>query len=250
MQLLVSVRDAAEARLALAGGADIIDAKDPDRGALGAVALGTLHAIHHAVGGERPTSAALGDAMDEATIERTARSVGAVGVAYVKLGFFGIADIRRAGELLAAAVRGARHAEGGARRRVIAAAYADATRAGSVDPRALIDVAMSAEAAGVLLDTAFKDAGGLFTLLSRDAVSTWITAAHAASLTVALAGKLTAAELAIVRDLGADIAGVRGAACEGGRRGAVSSERVRALAEGAGSPPTSDHVLYDCARRG
>ena len=37
MRLLVSVRSAAEARAALSGGADIIDAKEPSLGSLGAV---------------------------------------------------------------------------------------------------------------------------------------------------------------------------------------------------------------------
>ncbi len=37
-RLLVSVRDPAEAEAALLAGADLIDAKDPDRGALGALA--------------------------------------------------------------------------------------------------------------------------------------------------------------------------------------------------------------------
>ena len=35
MHLLVSVRSAEEAAAALEGGADVIDAKDPDNGALG-----------------------------------------------------------------------------------------------------------------------------------------------------------------------------------------------------------------------
>ena len=39
---------------------------------------------------------------------------------------------------------------------------------------------------------------------------------------MALAGKLMTDDLAFVRDAGADIAGVRGAACEGGRIGRVS----------------------------
>src|SRR4051812_47948913 len=37
MELLVSVRSAKEVEAALAGGADIIDAKEPSRGSLGAV---------------------------------------------------------------------------------------------------------------------------------------------------------------------------------------------------------------------
>ena len=45
MQLLVSVRSAAEVGPALSGGADIIDAKEPDRGSLGAVSPATLAEI-------------------------------------------------------------------------------------------------------------------------------------------------------------------------------------------------------------
>ncbi|MBK5187486.1 MAG: hypothetical protein JJD97_04525, partial [Gemmatimonadaceae bacterium] len=62
MRLLVSVRNAEEARTALAGGAEIIDAKEPSLGALGAVELGVLREIVQAVGRMRPVSAALGDA--------------------------------------------------------------------------------------------------------------------------------------------------------------------------------------------
>jgi len=42
MRLLVSVRDASEARAALAGGAGIIDAKEPLNGPLGAVSSDVL----------------------------------------------------------------------------------------------------------------------------------------------------------------------------------------------------------------
>jgi uncharacterized protein (UPF0264 family) len=230
VELLISVRDAAEAQSALAGGADIIDAKDPARGALGAVAIETLWAIHRAVGGHRPVSAALGDAAEEGQIERASREAAALGVAYVKVGFFGTACDARAGELLAAAVRGVRAARARRRTRVVAVAYADAARAESVAPRAMLEVASAAGADAVLLDTAFKDGGGLFAHLSRDAVAAWIAAAHAAALRAALAGGLVGAELPIASELGADIAGIRGAACTGGREGRVSRARVRALA--------------------
>ena len=63
MRLLVSVADAEDARAAVEGGADIVDAKDPAQGALGSVAPATLEAIVHAVDGARPVSAAVGDAV-------------------------------------------------------------------------------------------------------------------------------------------------------------------------------------------
>jgi hypothetical protein len=50
-----------------------------------------------------------------------------------------------------------------------------------------------------------------------------------APLWTAVAGRLTAATLSCAWRAGADVAGVRGAACDGGRSGLVSRDRVRAL---------------------
>src|SRR5256885_4242496 len=87
MRLLVSVRGSVEARAALAGGADVIDAKDPARGALGPVQRDRLAAIRRVVGAARPVSAALGDADDDAMA--AAAAAAARGVAFVKLGLGG-----------------------------------------------------------------------------------------------------------------------------------------------------------------
>ena len=61
MRLLVSVVDAAEARIAADAGADIIDVKDPSRGALGEAAPATVRAVRDATPAHLPVSAALGD---------------------------------------------------------------------------------------------------------------------------------------------------------------------------------------------
>ena len=53
--------------------------------------------------------------------------------------------------------------------------------------------------------------------------------ARARSLMVALAGRISAEDLSFAYEAGAEIAGVRGAACECGREGPVREERVRAL---------------------
>ena len=227
MQLLVSVTNASEAAAALEGGADLIDAKDPRSGALGAVTPQVLRAIHAAVGGSRPVTAALGDASDEAAIEEAAQAFTLAGARLVKIGFAGTSDAGRVSSLIAAAVRGA-----GDRGAVVAVAYADDERAGSLAPEALVAVAARAGATGVLLDTADKDGPGLRERMPVHALASWVASAHAAGLQVALAGKLTAADLSFVREAGADIAGVRGAACDGGRLGCVSAGlvcRLRAM---------------------
>src|SRR5690348_4861338 len=79
VRLLVSVRDADEARSAIEGGAAIIDAKEPSRGALGAVELPVLRAIRDTVGDACPLSAALGDADDDASLADAAHGVGGLG---------------------------------------------------------------------------------------------------------------------------------------------------------------------------
>ena len=61
VRLLVSVRTAAEAQSALAGGADIIDIKEPNRGPMGQADAAIIQAITATVGSQAPVSAALGD---------------------------------------------------------------------------------------------------------------------------------------------------------------------------------------------
>ena len=235
MQLLVSVASAAEASAALAGGADFIDAKNPWRGALGAVSEQVLRNIHAAVGGGRMVTAALGDAADEAAIERAASVFAAAGAALVKVGFAGITSVPHAVALTTAAVRGAAAGSLGSSG-VVAVAYADADRIPSLGLRSLLEVASRAGATGVLLDTADKSAPGLRGLIAPAEVARWVADAHEGGLLVALAGKLRMEDLAFVRDAGADIVGVRGAACDGGRTGRVSPAKVRLLRALCGPP--------------
>jgi uncharacterized protein (UPF0264 family) len=233
MFLLVSVASPADAAAALAGEADLIDAKDPLAGALGAVSLETLREIQATVAGARPVTAALGDAAHEEEVERAAREFTAAGAFFVKVGFAGVGSRARAERLAAAAVRGA----GGSG--VVAVAYADLVRSGGLTPAALIDVAARVNARGLLLDTADKRGPGLCALQSPLMLARLVADAHAAGLFVAMAGKLEAGDLPAIRDTGADIAGVRGAACVGGRSGVTSAERVRQLREAMGAmrPP-------------
>jgi uncharacterized protein (UPF0264 family) len=140
-----------------------------------------------------------------------------------------VSDARHARRLAHRAAQGA--AEAGAQ--LVLVAYADAARAASVPPLAIVEIAAAAGARGVLLDTAFKDQGSLFDLLDVARVAQWLAAARATGggLFTALAGSLGGGEpgLRTALALGADIVGVRGAACDGGRTGRVSVARVAAL---------------------
>src|SRR5215468_12176625 len=137
MRLLVSARNAADAAAALAGGADIVDAKEPSAGALGAVTIDVLREMLSMVAAACPVSAALGDAEEAMALERRVRARAIEGVAFVKIGFAGITDAARVTDLIASAV-GAAHGHACA---VVAVGYADAERVGSIGCDALFDAA-------------------------------------------------------------------------------------------------------------
>jgi (5-formylfuran-3-yl)methyl phosphate synthase len=227
MRLLVSARNATDAAAALAGGADIVDAKEPSAGSLGAVTIDVLREMLSTVDAARPVSAALGDAKDVTVLERRVRARAVEGVAFVKIGFAGITDAVRVTDLIASAV-GAASAHACT---VVAVGYADAERVGGIGCDALFDAATRGGAAGVLIDTADKAGPGLLQLSPPAALRRYVSAAHDRGLSIAMAGKLSSADLAGIRDVGVDIAGVRGAACRAGRASAISEARVRVLAQ-------------------
>ena len=228
MRLLVSVTDADEARVAVDAGVDIVDVKNPAEGSLGAPAPGVIRRVREVVPPERPVSAALGDLPNlPGTAALAALGAARSGAAYVKVGLWGASATDEAVALLRA-VRDA--IDGGAV--VIAAAYADAERVpgGPLPPRDVVDAARRAGAGGCLLDTAVKDGQGLFEWLTPEALEALVDEGHAAGLEMALAGALRADELNLVRATGADIAGVRAAACRDGLRTApLDAERIGQL---------------------
>src|SRR2546429_3620884 len=213
MQLLISVAGPAEARAALRGGADVIDAKDPRRGALGPVSPQRLAAIRAAVAGARPLSAAVGDATSEQAVAGAVAAAHSVGVAFVKLGLAGVTSEARADRLAVAARRAV---ETAVVTRLVLVAYADWRSAASLPPARVVAVAADTGAAGVLLATATQPAP-LFAGEAPAGVAAWVAAAHAAGLFAALAGGLSGPDLARARSLGADVVGVQigRASCRG-----------------------------------
>lgn len=221
MNLLVSVVSAEEARRALAGGADIIDVKDPREGPLGAPAPGMLSEVVEVVGAAAPVSVALGDVR---TVPPPA-ALAARGTAYVKVGLRAVHEVDDAVALM----RGVADTVG-PQTSVIAVAYADA---GALDPPALAPTSLPelvrrTGIAGALVDTFVKDGRGLFHWLSESELTRLIARTHSAGGTFGVAGQLTRGQL---RRVAADVVGVRSAVCRGGERtGELDPELVAAAA--------------------
>lgn len=231
--MLASVTCLDEAELVIAGGADIIDCKDPARGALGALSIAVVAAMRARLA-NAIISATIGDlpARADAVVPAALR-MATTGVDFVKVGLFPGGD---AGE----AIRGLGQAFGG-----LAVAGGARLPAGLVgvlladrDPDLSL-IARMAEAGfgAVLIDTAGKDGRSLTDIVGRGQLSAFLREAHSHGLAAGLAGSLKAEQARELSDLGADILGFRGALCRGSdRRGTVDVvhvSRVRAAIDGA-----------------
>jgi len=212
MKLLVSVVSAAEARRALAGGADVIDVKDPARGPLGAPSRRIVTEVVRAVGAAVPVSVALGDPPGAPAASPVARGAALIGAGYVKVGLREVRELDGAVALMRAVADAV-----GPRTAVVAASYADA---GALDPPALSpallpELVARTGVAGALVDTFAKDGRGLYAWLSEPELADLIRRTRDAGGTFAVAGQLRRGEL---RRVAADVVGVRSAVCRGANR--------------------------------
>ena len=108
-RFLASVRDVAEAETALLAGADIIDLKDPAKGALGALASEAIASCVAGIAGRAELSATVGDLpLEPAAVLSAVLATAATGVDYIKLGLFPGGDARGCLGLLAQEARGLR----------------------------------------------------------------------------------------------------------------------------------------------
>jgi (5-formylfuran-3-yl)methyl phosphate synthase len=216
-KLLVSVRSADEARAALAGGAELIDVKEPARGPLGPADVSVIRGVLSDVAGRVPVSAALGEWWDGHNWQVPG------GLTYAKWGLAGRATL--SSETLLH-IRTTSHALF-----PVLVAYADSERANSPDPDFLADAAIRYHFPAFLIDTAVKDGSSLLDWIELTALARIRFRLADAGVPMALAGSLTEPAIRELAALEPDWLAVRGAACEGGRMGQVSTDRVRRLRE-------------------
>lgn len=237
MQLMISVTSAAEATRAVAGGAALIDVKNPREGALGAAAPTVVQAVRGVVPPHLPVSAAIGDLYDQpGTAALAAVGAALAGADLVKVGLLGTRTAAAAHRLLAAANRALEAFR--PTTRLIACAYADWGRIDALPVRELPAVAAAAGCAGAMIDTYRKgvSGGSLLSIMDLAALADFVGQCRAHNLVCGLAGSLRAIDLAALACLDPDYAGVRSAACGGDRHGEVAQEQVAALVRTLGTP--------------
>ncbi len=232
LKLLISAINETEAAEAFAGGADIIDVKNPKEGALGANFPWVIKRIREVTPEKVEVSCTIGEMPSlPAAVSLAALGAATTGVNYVKAGLCGVKTPEEAVYLLQNVVKAVREFDSSIK--VVATGYADAERAGAVNPLQVPEIAHKAQADIAMLDTAVKDGKSLFAFLTTEQLRCFVDAAHNYGLKVALAGSLKKEDLPAVHALGADVVGLRGAACTSSDRvnGRITSEKVRELVE-------------------
>jgi uncharacterized protein (UPF0264 family) len=206
----------------VAGGASVIDVKEPDAGPLGRAPESVWRDVRRAVPSHAPVSVALGE-LSEWRPGPTLPPEAVDGVSFCKLG------LAHAGPGWRDEWRALRERLSTGDCRWIAVVYADWRTAGAPEPDDILAEAITEPAVvGILVDTFDKSRPARYD-------ARWLARARRvkdAGRMLAMAGGLTAG---MIRDLAAfepDLIAVRGAACEGGdRKGAVDERRVSELAE-------------------
>lgn len=214
--MLASVANQAEAEAVLAGGADIIDLKDPAKGALGAVDSHVAAQIVHFIGKRKPISAAAGSASGKpGDIIDAAAALAATGVDYVKAGFprhCAPDCVRALGKQII-------------NTKLVGVLFAD--EGPNLD---MLDLMAESGFAGAMLDTAKKGAGRLLDHMDIAALDGFIGRCRKSGLMAGLAGSLEPPDVPRLLPLQPDYLGFRGSLCRGRvREAAIDAESVRKI---------------------
>ncbi|RUU38052.1 hypothetical protein EOC93_23655 [Mesorhizobium sp. M6A.T.Ce.TU.002.03.1.1] len=236
-RMLGSVTGVDEAEIALSGGVDIVDLKNPKAGALGAVSTQTISRAISLIAGRAPVSAVCGDLpMEPETIRVKAEEIAATGVDYVKIGFFPSANAVACAKALAPLA---------ARTKLIAVLFADL-----VPDFELLPMLAKHRFHGAMVDTANKANGRLLDHLPPERIPGFVDRAKSLGLMVGLSGSLEAPDIPRLLPFAPDFLGFRGALCgDAGRAGSISAEAVSQIRElvpqesRAGGPSSVDYRL-------
>ena len=224
--LLVSVRDRDEFDVVRSSGVDIIDWKEPSAGALGPVSATHWRSAAAAcvewdasLSGRPLLSAALGEPEQ------------AMGVVDELPGEFAFAKVGLSGWDAAAKVRDvwqSIRARLSPQTELVAVAYADFARAGSLDPESVFQAAAEAGLRYALIDTFAKEGHTTLDHLGCDGLLRLQRVAERSGLWWALAGSIRIDSWTplLAAGVAPDCVGVRGDVCERDREGRLDPGRV------------------------
>ncbi len=217
--MLASVRNLEEAKLVYQEGADIIDLKEPNEGALGAAPLTEIHRVVDDLWEKCLISATIGDLpADQVKINEKVIQTAETGVDYVKVGMFSERHIESClPNLIHCSNKGIA---------IIAVFFADMDF--NID--FAIETATNARLKGVMLDTARKGSGGLLTHKNIMQLEYFVNRAKQNDLLTGLAGSLSLEDIPTLLKIASDYIGFRTALCDSNiRAGSLNEQAIQTV---------------------
>ncbi|PHS30689.1 MAG: hypothetical protein COA95_08260 [Methylophaga sp.] len=200
---LASVQSLEEACTLLPALPDILDMKDPSKGALGALSLEAVSNIVSLIDKRCLTSATVGDLpMDASVIGEAMIAMASTGVDYVKIGLFPDDNVIDCIEKLEEVVKNLE-------KPVIAVLFADK------NPNLeLISYLKESGFSGVMIDTAIKNGKGLRDHWDFEQITAFVERVEQQGMICGLAGALKIEDITELKPLKADYLGFRSALCD------------------------------------
>jgi len=200
--MLASVKNKKEAQQVLAVNVDIIDLKQPSKGALGALEVSVVADIVKCIKKKSLVSATIGDLpMQPNLVFNAVKVMAATGVDYVKMGIFpkgdSMATLNKLAELNPSNLS------------LIAVLFADALPSFN-----MIEVLKKTGFKGIMLDTMDKNQGSLRQIMDFKQIADFVTQAKQQQLLCGLAGSLRESDIKDLLMLNPDYLGFRGALCQ------------------------------------
>lgn len=214
-QLLVSVQNVQEAAIALECGVDIIDLKDPNRGALGALSISEIQSIIRFIDARKQISATIGDVpmLPDLIKERIAQLQG-FSLDFIKIGFFEAVDYQACLDELQKLTSSGQQ--------LIAVLFAELQY-----PEDLLTKIKQAGFSGVMLDTMHKNGQSYLAHYAVTAFENFVSNVIANNLLFGLAGSLQLSHVEAAKKVKPHFMGFRGGVCiENQRQSELDSQKI------------------------
>lgn len=213
---LASVQSYDEAKMLLPSLPDILDMKDPSKGALGALSVDIVADIVTLVDGQCLTSATVGDLKMEAQlIGKAITTMAQSNVDYVKIGLFPDKALPDCIEELKQTIKSLKTP-------VIAVLFADKNY--NID---LIPLLKLAGFQGIMIDTATKKGQNLLDHWDSDLLTHFVTSVHQQKMLCGLAGALQIKDIHTLKQYHPDYLGFRSALCTQSRTSPLQLELAK-----------------------
>ena len=235
--MLASVTSVEEAQIVLKAGVDIIDLKNPEQGALGALQTHVVATVVKSISGKIITSAAVGDIeSSDPSLSKLIVNMANTGVDYVKVGLFDDYANESFIEVLNQAAK--------KDIKIILVIFAE-----NYTTLSLQDYLLKSEISGLMLDTKNKIGENLLSLIKYEELGDFVRSAKKHGLITGLAGSLRYEDISLLLDIEPDYLGFRGALCaENDRVKSIEAKKITQIRKAVTQQKVTNrgNVQYKC----